>query len=225
MEFQIVIKLNPKLYLRDPEETELGKRIVGNSILLIDELGFEDFTFKKLATRINSTEASIYRYFENKHVLLVYLTSWYWAWLEYRIDYHTRNIGDARDKMKIALKMISESAQDDLSIPHIDESVLHRIVVRESAKAYFNINVDKENKEGFFSNFKSLTAKLSAIIGEINPQYPYPQALASTTIETAHQQLFFSRHLPGLTELSIQQHHNEPLINWLEHLVFGLIEK
>ena len=225
MDIQIVIKLNPKLYLRDPEETDLGKRIVGNSILLIDQLGFENFTFKKLATKINSTEASIYRYFENKHLLLVYLTSWYWAWLEYRIDYHTKNIADPRERMKIALKMISESAQDDLTIPHIEEGVLHRIVVRESRKAYFNINVDKENKEGFFGNFKSLCAKISGLITEINPAYPYPLALSSTTIEAAHQQLFFSRHLPSLTDVSIIGSNYSPLIQLLEHFVFDLIDK
>jgi AcrR family transcriptional regulator len=69
----IKIKLSKKLYLRDPESSELGRNIVSNSVKLIDQLGFEAFTFKKLATEIHSTEASIYRYFENKHKFLIYL--------------------------------------------------------------------------------------------------------------------------------------------------------
>ena len=72
----LAIKLQHELFLRDPQETELGKKIIEQGILLIDKLGFEEFTFKKLASKIGSTEASVYRYFENKHRLLMYLTAW-----------------------------------------------------------------------------------------------------------------------------------------------------
>ena len=62
--------LNDRYFLRDPLHTELGTKIVSQSILMIDQLGFEQFTFKKLAHAIGSTEASVYRYFDNKHRLL-----------------------------------------------------------------------------------------------------------------------------------------------------------
>ncbi|MEM8909339.1 MAG: TetR family transcriptional regulator, partial [Bacteroidota bacterium] len=65
----IKISLNERLYLRDPQETALGQKIIKHSILLIDEIGFEAFNFKKLAQQMDSTEASVYRYFENKHHL------------------------------------------------------------------------------------------------------------------------------------------------------------
>ena len=65
----IKIQVNPKTYVKDPETSTLGKRIIQNSILLIDEIGFEEFTFKKLGEKIGSNESSIYRYFENKHKL------------------------------------------------------------------------------------------------------------------------------------------------------------
>ena len=42
----IQITLNERLYLRDPQQTELGRRIIQHSILLIDQIGFEAFTFK-----------------------------------------------------------------------------------------------------------------------------------------------------------------------------------
>ena len=44
----IQIQLNSNLYLRDPQETKLGKKIIEFSIILIEDLGFEKFTFKKL---------------------------------------------------------------------------------------------------------------------------------------------------------------------------------
>ncbi len=72
----IQFKLNEKLFLRDPQQTKLGRKLIQQSIILIDELGFERYTFKKLAERIQSTEASVYRYFENKHKLMLYLFSW-----------------------------------------------------------------------------------------------------------------------------------------------------
>ena len=75
----IKIGINNKIYLKDPESSNLGKKILEYSILMIDEMGFEGFTFKKLGARIGSNESSIYRYFESKHKLLLYLTSWYWG--------------------------------------------------------------------------------------------------------------------------------------------------
>ena len=71
MAISIQIKLNEKLYIRDPQDTKLGRKIIQHSILLIDEIGFEGFTFKKLAMRIGSTEASVYRYFEKKIAIVL----------------------------------------------------------------------------------------------------------------------------------------------------------
>ena len=74
----IQIEVNPNLYSKNPDSTELGRKIISKGIELIHEIGFEAFNFKKLGAVISSPESSIYRYFENKHALLVYLTSWYW---------------------------------------------------------------------------------------------------------------------------------------------------
>ena len=79
MELYLKITMNEKLFLRNPEETELGKNIIQRSIVLIHEIGFEAFTFKKLAAEIGTTEAGVYRYFENKHLLLIYIVDWYWS--------------------------------------------------------------------------------------------------------------------------------------------------
>ena len=67
------IKVNEKLFLKNPTSSELGMKIINVGIALLQEIGFENFTFKKLAVRIETTEASIYRYFECKHSFLLYL--------------------------------------------------------------------------------------------------------------------------------------------------------
>ena len=59
MELQLQIKMNEKLFLRNPEQSELGKKIILHSIQLIYKNGFESFTFKKLAENIGTTEAGI----------------------------------------------------------------------------------------------------------------------------------------------------------------------
>jgi len=226
MAVSILIKQTSNLYIRNPEESELGKKIITESIKLIAKLGFEEFTFKKLAASMKSTEASIYRYFENKHKLLTYLISWYWAWLEYQIDYKTNNIADPIEKIKIIIKIIAEaSSKDDPNSLHIDESLLHKIVVAESAKAYLTKNVDHENKAGLFANYQSLCTCISSIIHQINPKFPYPLAMASNLIETAHEQIFFSQHLPGLSDVPTSKNNYSHISEFLELIIFSTIKK
>ncbi len=99
MNFQLKFKVTEKLYLKDPEKSELGKSIVKNAIELIFEIGFEHFTFKKLATKIGSTEATIYRYFSSKHKLLTYILNWYWSYLECISQLRVSEIKLASDKL------------------------------------------------------------------------------------------------------------------------------
>ena len=47
------ITINDKLYVKDPETSELGRNILKNSIILIDEIGFEAFTFKNWVKKFN----------------------------------------------------------------------------------------------------------------------------------------------------------------------------
>ncbi len=196
------LQLNGNLSTKDPQSTELGKKIIKHSIILIDELGFEGLTFKKLSIDIESTEASIYRYFENKHRLLVYLISWYWAWLDYRIEFETHHLTDPRQKLDQAIKLITKKKIQDDAFPDIDEEALSRIVISESDKVYLTKQVDENNREGLFRGYKSLCKKIALFVKEINPEYLYPHALVSTVLENANQQIFFAEHLPSLTELN-----------------------
>lgn len=219
------IKLNEHLYLSDPQHTKLGQNIISKSVVLIDQLGFEQFTFKKLAKEIDSTEASVYRYFENKHRLLHYLISWYWSWLEYKVDLAIVNLQSPEDKLKACLRTISEEKKYDPSFEFVNEEALYRIVVDELDKTYLTKWVDADNKDGLFGSFKSLCKKIANIIEEINPSYEFPNALVSTAMLASKQQYFFSAHLPSLSNIKQDKFRHARLYTFLETLVFNTIKK
>jgi len=192
--------LNEHLYLRDPQGTDLGRRLLATSVRLFDEVGLEGFTFKKLAQLMGSTEASLYRYFENKHRLLSYLVSWYWAWLRFRVRYALHNVSDPRQRLRLALTTVVEASRDDPATPDLDEAALHRVVVAEASKAYLTKGVDADNQAGLFEEYQHLAADLTQLVRAVNPTYPFPHALASTLLEAARKQFFFAQHLPSLTD-------------------------
>ena len=198
---QIGIKVNEKVFLKDPESSDLGRSILEGGIDLIDEIGFEAFTFRKLAQKIGSTEASVYRYFESKQRLLIYLSCWYWRWLDYKLVLATANIDSPEERLNRALTVLIEQVEVDSSFSHINEVKLNRIIISESTKAYLNKHVDEENRDGFFRDYKELVQRVSDIISEINADYKYPNMLVSTVIEGAHLQRFFADHLPRLTNV------------------------
>lgn len=224
MKLQLQIKMNEALFLRNPESSELGKNILKHSVQLIHKSGFESFTFKKLAQDIGTTEAGIYRYFENKHKLLVYLTAWYWGWLEFQISFHTNNINDPNVKLKRVIKLLATAVEDDEQTSYINESLLHQIIIAEGSKAYLTKQVGEDNKQQFFKPYKDLCAVIGTIISECNPTYEYPKSLASTIIEMAHFQNFFMNNLPSLTDFGNTKEESG-IIAFLNDLVFKSLKK
>ena len=101
--------IHESIYLKNPETSELGRKILNSSVDLIEELGFEHFNFKKLGLRIQATEASVYRYFDNKHKLLLYLSSWYWGWIEYKLTFKNTNISDPVLRLTNAIDILAEN--------------------------------------------------------------------------------------------------------------------
>ncbi len=195
----ISIAINEKLFVKNPETSTLGKKIIENSILLIEEIGFENFTFKKLGERIGSNESSIYRYFESKHKLLLYLSSWYWGWIEYKLVFATNNILIPLDRLKRAITIVTEKIEDDYATTHINESVLNKIIVAEFTKTLLTKEVDEENKEGFFLVYKRVINRLIEMIKDINEDYPFAKSLASSIVEGALHQHFLKDHLKTIT--------------------------
>jgi AcrR family transcriptional regulator len=218
---KIEIKINEHVYLKSPQSSTLGEKILTGSIDLIDEIGFEEFTFKKLAKLISSTEASVYRYFESKHHLLIYLVLWYWGWQEYRLIMKLTNIDDPKERLKRAVKILTEKIEKDSTFSQIDELKLNRIVIAESSKAYFNKAVEKDNKLGFFNQYKEIVKRVSDIVLEINPKFQYAQMLISTVIEGSHHQRFFAEHLPRLTNVVEGE---DVVVKFYTELVFNEIK-
>ena len=208
MELKISFSINESLFLKDPESTALGKRIIQQSIVLISELGFESFTFKKLANSINTTEPSIYRYFENKHRLLLYIINWYWSYLDYLMDNRIRNLNNPNQKLEIAISLLTQAFPEEQVGLEYDRKKLHGIVIAESSKVYLTKEVSEINRNQAFKPYKELCAHLAAIIQEISPNYPFAHSLSSTLIETAHHQQFFCDHLPRLTDITTMRSEN-----------------
>jgi AcrR family transcriptional regulator len=201
MDYSLNFKGNENIYLRDPEGTELGKQIVKHAIELIHKLGFEHFTFKKLAHEINTTEASIYRYFTNKHRLLLYILNWYWSYMEYLVVIQLEPIQDLGAKIERLVELFTRELPELQGLSDYNRNVLHQIVISESSKVYLVKEVKEINKNEVFKPYKDLCARVSELIKAYHPAYLFPHSLSTTLIETAHSQLFFSTHLPKLTDV------------------------
>jgi AcrR family transcriptional regulator len=216
----LTINIHPKLYVKDPESSDLGKRIVSSSILLIHSLGFEEFTFKKLGAEIGSNESSIYRYFENKHKLLLYLTNWYWGWMEYRLVFATAALQNPQEKLDKALEIVTQVVKEDSNFSHINEVLLCEIIISEYSKSYLTKEVDTENKEGYFLIYKELVLRLREMIQAVNPDYPYAASLSSTMLESALHQHFLKDHFKSITDCGKKVTPTE----FIKQLVFATIK-
>ncbi len=213
----IIISVNDKLYVKNPETSELGKKIIEQSILLIDEIGFENFTFKKLGEKINSNESSLYRYFESKHKLMLYLSSWYWGWIEYKLAFATTNVSNPMERLKKGITIVTEKVEDDSTTLHINESILNKIIIQEFTKTLLTKEVDEENKEGFFLVYKRVINRIIEMITEVNPNYAYAKSLASSIVEGALHQHFLKDHLKTITNCNETISPTDFYINLIEN--------
>ena len=214
----IKFSLNNSLYSRDPQNTELGQRILKHSIILIDEIGLENFTFKKLAFEIESTEASMYRYFENKHQLLLFLTSWYWQWVQYLISIHTLNIEDPERRLKKNVLI----ATDNQFLTN-NAKTAHGLL-RGSKRFHVLAVLDEENKHGIFSSYKELAEIIAQAILAINASFPYPHSLASNILEMSNNQVYFAQHLPKLTNIKVPKGDLSQLETMMKYFVMKLVK-
>lgn len=213
----ITISVNPKLYLKNPETSDLGKKIIEHSIILINDIGFDNFTFKKLGERIGSNESSVYRYFESKHKMLLYLSSWYWSWMEYRLVFSTSNITNPNEKLKRAITIVTEKIEDDSATTHINEAILNKIIIAEFTKTILTKEVDEENKEGFFLVYKRVINRIIEMITEVNKDYAYAKSLASAVVEGSLHQHFLKDHLKTITNCNEQNSPTDFYINLVEN--------
>jgi AcrR family transcriptional regulator len=196
------LALHQGLYVKDPTGSPLGIKLLTHATELLDELGLEQFTFRKLAERMESTEPTVYRYFENKHRLLLYLSTAWWGWQEMRLISGLARIDGPQAKLDYALHLLTAPIPEMTPLPGVQGPVLHRIMVAEFPKAYLTKGVDAENQEGLFLGYKRFCSHLAQIIIDLSPEFPFPRMLASTVVEASIVQPYFQRHLPRLTDLS-----------------------
>ena len=221
----IVVRIAPssELSLRDPQSTDLGRRILSNAIAAIDRLGLETFTFRKLAVEVGCTEASVYRYFSSKHQLLRYLVAYYWDWVHHLINVAVGPEREPRARLRAALGALTHPATPNPTVAYVDERLLHRVVLTEGTKAYHSKNVDAVNAKGVFAGYKFLTAALAELILAVDPDFPFPRAMASSLFEMAHNHVYFAEHLPSLTDLDDGEDARERLEDmlafWSERLL------
>jgi len=221
----IIVKIAPNdhLYLRDPQASDLGKRILEHSCIELHRLGLEELTFKKLSKAIGCTEASVYRYFSSKHQLLQYLVAYYWDWVHFLIDTAIASLRAPEDRLRAAVKALTEPMKTNPSVPYIDEQLLYQIALTEGQKAYHFKSIDVENDKGIFLGYKALTEKLADLVAEVNPKFPYPRALASSLFEMAHNHTYFAAHLPRLTDLNTGKDFKAELEKMLQFWVDALL--
>jgi AcrR family transcriptional regulator len=198
----VVLKnIKPEIYdgtfLKDPEKSDLGRKILEEGVLLIDEIGFELFTFKKLGERIQSTESSIYRYFENKHKLLLYLSSWYWSWVEFRLIFETANLEDPNHRLTKAIILLTEDTIPEILEGNIKEATLKKIIASNFIKTF---NMGEENNENFIKTYKQVILFISEIIKQVDSNYSYPENLSYNIVEGSLHQYFLRQYFRNISD-------------------------
>lgn len=220
----IHLRPDPSLSLKDPEATELGRSMLSEGLALMNELGLESFTFKKLAAHIGCTEVSLYKYFPNKHRLLQYYFQLYWLWLRQLCGRHAEKARTPREALDRVVGSICGVWPKELPPVQLDPQALRLLVINEGMKSYLHKNVDDDNARRLFTPYKELSAFVAELLVAFRKDVPMPRSFATTVIEMAHSLPFAMEHLPSLTELSnrkdlkpLAQHLLHRTITYLEH--------
>ena len=151
----------------------------------------------------------------------VYLITWYWSFLEYKVVFSINNMTSCETKLKTIIKIITEEPiHEAIKTDFISEFESYKLVIWEGSKAYLTRNVSKDNNDRLFKPYKDLCERFSSVIKEYNPKYKYPHSLASTILEMAHSQKFFKQNLPALTDFP-KEEDDKKIILFLESLLFS----
>lgn len=205
------------LFLKNPRESALGQRLIRDAAEMIAKLGIEHFNFKKLSAHSQCTEATVYRYFENKHKLLLYILNIYWGWQEYAIVFATSNVSDPHVKLQKVCEILA-----DPRLPYTEDRDFSQnlllIAVKEGVKIHLTTTVKDEISDGSMKSYYRLVQRLAKMIRETNTHYPYPVSLAASIMDIALQQIFYSLHNEDLTDVCKDR---TQLTDLLTHLLPG----
>jgi AcrR family transcriptional regulator len=218
------LRPDPALSLKDVGSTELGRTILAEGLVLMNELGLEAFTFRKLADRIGCTEVSLYKYFPNKQRLLQYYFQLYWLWLRQLCGRHAERARDPREALEHIVEAVCGVWPKDAPPLQLPPPALRTLVIEEGMKSYLHKNVDADNARRLFMPYKELSAFVAERITACRTDVPWPRSFATTIIEMAHSLPFAMEHLPSLTELSsrkdlklLAQHLLHRTLTYIDH--------
>ena len=205
------------LHLRDPSASAVGTRILTEGLVLMNDLGLEAFTFKKLADRAGCTEVTVYNYFHNKHRLLQYYFQLYWLWLDTHCQQEGRMLKDPMERVRGDIRALCGLWPKDVLAAQLDPFILRALVIVEGSKSFMHRNVDEDNKLKLFKPYKDLCAHIASELKACDKSCKQPRSFATTLIEMAHSLEFAMHHLPALTELS-KRRDNRQLSEFLSEL-------
>jgi AcrR family transcriptional regulator len=190
------------LYNKDPQSSTLGQNLLKESAKILAEEGFDTFTLKKLAQNLQTTESSVYRYFDNKHRLLVYHVNFYWNWLTEQVDIQCcQRTLHGKDAVCKVFEIMCFPERFAWPSAQIDFECMHKILTHQSVKAYFSQHVDLENREGAHIALKILVSQMGLWLSQDLREFEFPKTLITTLLNAVMMQPFYAEHLPSLTEL------------------------
>lgn len=196
-----LIEPAPGIALRDTGSA-MGGRILAEGLALLNEIGLEAFTFRKLAEHIGCTEATVYHYFANKQRLLQYYFQMYWLWLATHCRQEGRALKDPLERLHGDIRALCGLWPAEALAGRFDPSDLRELVINEGSKSFMHKNVDSDNKLKLFKPYKDLCAHIATELKACAPRMRSPRSFATTLVEMAHSLEFAMHHLPALTELS-----------------------
>lgn len=177
------------VFVKNPRESELGMKILHKGTEMLAKEGIDSFNFKKLAIAIQTTEASAYRYFDNKHKFLLYVINIYYGWMEYSIAVAEYEEKKTENKIKRAIESII--APNHMPVDNVEFAKnIRKVAIQEGVKLHFNLHIKDEIKNGSMTCYSRLTQRLSGLIRNIAPHYQFSEPLANLVIESVFHQLF-----------------------------------
>ena len=138
--------------------------------------------------------------------------------LQQLIEFYNETLGFCPNSVKTMFhrpQILSENVVDDVSTPHINETLLYDIVMSEGAKAYLTRNVNVYNEAQLFKPYKDLSKMIAGLIHQCNPNYLFAESLATSILEMSHSLNFYNKNLPSLTGFSINNNVYKILLKYI----------
>ncbi|MFN5207896.1 MAG: TetR/AcrR family transcriptional regulator [Bacteroidota bacterium] len=219
MKLHFQVHIPSRMAQHDPSHSRTGLKILNTAIQLIADEGYESFHLSRLAEKADTVESTVYRYFENKHKLLLYISGWYWAYLDFSIDYETREMKAPAQILNKAIEMMAgKNLPTNIDLIG-DPLLIHRIMITEFSKIYITQMAQEDNKEGYFVYFKTFVNKIGNLLSAIMPGYKFPRSFAFLLVLGIYQQMHVAEKLPALSDYD----QSEPLDEYISRFIKDLI--